>query len=37
MASLLAAGQNILLEENLKNIKRIVLSTTISTNAIVQK
>jgi N-methylhydantoinase A/oxoprolinase/acetone carboxylase beta subunit len=36
MASLLAASQNISLQENLKNIKRIVLSTTISTNAIVQ-
>lgn len=36
MASLLAVSRAISLQENLKNIKRIVLSTTISTNAIVQ-
>ena len=36
MASLLAAVQKTVSDENIKNIKRIVLSTTISTNAIVQ-
>lgn len=36
MASLLLAAQKTILDENIKNIKRIVLSTTISTNAIVQ-
>ncbi len=36
MASLLAAFQTIASDENIKNIKRIVLSTTLSTNAIVQ-
>jgi N-methylhydantoinase A len=36
MTSLLAVSRAINLQENLKNIKRIVLSTTISTNAIVQ-
>jgi N-methylhydantoinase A len=36
MASLLAAAREIVSEKNLKHIKRIVLSTTISTNAIVQ-
>lgn len=36
MASLLAAVQKITSDENIKNIRRIVLSTTISTNAIVQ-
>jgi len=36
VASLLAAAQKIVSEENIKNVKRIVLSTTISTNAIVQ-
>jgi len=36
MASLLAAAQEILPRQNINNIKRIVLSTTISTNAIVQ-
>jgi N-methylhydantoinase A len=36
MASLLAAVQKIASDDNINNIKRIVLSTTISTNAIVQ-
>lgn len=36
MVSLLAAVKEIVSDENIKNIKRIVLSTTISTNAIVQ-
>jgi N-methylhydantoinase A len=36
MDSLLSVSRNISLADNLKNIKRIVLSTTISTNAIVQ-
>ena len=36
MTSLLTAAQKIVSDENAKKIKRIVLSTTISTNAIVQ-
>jgi N-methylhydantoinase A len=36
MTSLLAAVQKTVSDENIKNIRRIVLSTTISTNAIVQ-
>ncbi len=36
MSSLLAAVQKIGYDQNINNIKRIVLSTTISTNAIVQ-
>lgn len=36
MASLLAVAQKIVSDKNIKKIKRIVLSTTISTNAIVQ-
>lgn len=36
MSSLLAAAQETVAGENVSNIKRIVLSTTISTNAIVQ-
>lgn len=36
LASLLEAAQQIVSEEYIKNIKKIVLSTTISTNAIVQ-
>jgi N-methylhydantoinase A/oxoprolinase/acetone carboxylase beta subunit len=36
MSSLLSAAQKIISGENINNIKRIVLSTTISTNAIIQ-
>ncbi len=36
MSSLLSAARKIIAGENIKNIKRIVLSTTISTNAIIQ-
>ena len=36
MSSLLSAAQKIIVGENINNIKRIVLSTTISTNAIIQ-
>ena len=36
MSSLLSAAQKIIAGENINNIKRIVLSTTISTNAIIQ-
>ncbi|OPY87806.1 MAG: Acetophenone carboxylase alpha subunit [Smithella sp. PtaU1.Bin162] len=36
MASLLAAARKIVSKQNIGNIRRIVLSTTISTNAIVQ-
>ncbi len=36
MASLLEAAQKLISDENINNIDRIVLSTTISTNAIVQ-
>ena len=36
MASLLAAAQMLISDDNINNINRIVLSTTISTNAIVQ-
>ncbi len=37
MVSLLAVAKEIISDENLKSIKKIVLSTTISTNAIVQE
>ena len=36
LSSLLSAAQKIIASENINNIKRIVLSTTISTNAIIQ-
>ena len=36
LSSLLSAAQKIIAGENISNIKRIVLSTTISTNAIIQ-
>ena len=36
LSSLLSAAQNIIADENISNIKRIILSTTISTNAIIQ-
>ncbi len=36
LSSLLAAAQKIIADENMRNIKRIVLSTTVSTNAIIQ-
>jgi N-methylhydantoinase A len=37
MVSLLAAAKKIVSDENIKSIKKIVISTTISTNAIVQE
>ena len=36
LSSLLDAAQKIIADENISNIKRIVLSTTVSTNAIIQ-
>ena len=36
LSSLLSAAQKIIADENISNIKRIVLSTTVSTNAIIQ-